>query len=213
MPQETPNLPGIAVVFGASGGIGSALVAALSQNPRYVEVLGFSRSGPLTFDLTDEASIAAAATRIAQSGQPLRTVIDATGALAADDKVFDGACRQAGVTRAATVEEAFEAAATFATQPLPKGPNTVVMTTAGGWGVVTSDAISRRAAAATSSTALSNAASLAFDGTLKPLSLRTNCSDASRISSSVAGGSKLNRVLKLRHMVPSSHRTRHGDHR
>ena len=66
-----------------------------------------------------------------------------TGALAADDKVFDGACRAAGVTRAATVEEAFEAAATFATQPLPKGPNVVVLTTAGGWGVVTSDAIYR----------------------------------------------------------------------
>ncbi len=66
-----------------------------------------------------------------------------TGALAADDKVFDGVCRQTGVTRAATVEEAFEAAASFATQPLPKGPNVVVLTTAGGWGVVTSDAIAR----------------------------------------------------------------------
>ncbi|MFM7871321.1 MAG: hypothetical protein ACKPBG_06525, partial [Actinomycetota bacterium] len=39
------------------------------------------------------------------------------------------------------VEEAFEAAATFATQPLPRGPRTVVLTTAGGWGVVTADAI------------------------------------------------------------------------
>jgi acetyltransferase len=68
-----------------------------------------------------------------------------TGALAADDKVFDGVCSQTGVTRAATVEEAFEAAATFATQPLPKGPNVVVLTTAGGWGVVTSDAIGRAA--------------------------------------------------------------------
>lgn len=67
-----------------------------------------------------------------------------TGALAANDKVFDGACRQAGVTRAATIEEAFEAAATFATQPLPAGPNVVVLTTAGGWGVVTSDAIHRQ---------------------------------------------------------------------
>jgi acetyltransferase len=72
-----------------------------------------------------------------------RAAASHTGALAADDKVFDGACRQAGVTRAATVEEAFEAAASFATQPLPKGPNTVVLTTAGGWGVVTSDAIAR----------------------------------------------------------------------
>jgi acetyltransferase len=70
-----------------------------------------------------------------------RAAASHTGALAADDKVFDGVCRQAGVTRAATVEEAFEAAATFATQPLPAGPNVVVLTTAGGWGVVTSDAI------------------------------------------------------------------------
>ncbi len=72
-----------------------------------------------------------------------RAAASHTGALAADDAIFDGACRQAGVTRAATVEEAFEAAATFATQPLPKGPNVVVLTTAGGWGVVTSDAIHR----------------------------------------------------------------------
>lgn len=64
-----------------------------------------------------------------------------TGALAANDLVFDGMCRAGGITRAATVEEAFEAAATFATQPLPAGPNTVVLTTAGGWGVVTADAI------------------------------------------------------------------------
>ena len=31
-------------------------------------------------------------------------------------------CRQAGITRATTIEEAFEAAATFATQPLPARP-------------------------------------------------------------------------------------------
>ncbi len=66
-----------------------------------------------------------------------------TGALAADDKVFDGACRAAGLTRADSIESAFEAAATFATQPLPAGPNTVVLTTVGGWGVVTADAITR----------------------------------------------------------------------
>ena len=66
-----------------------------------------------------------------------------TGALAADDKIFDGACRAAGISRATSVTEAFEAAATFATQPLPAGPNTVVLTTAGGWGVVTADAITR----------------------------------------------------------------------
>jgi acetyltransferase len=72
-----------------------------------------------------------------------RAAASHTGALAADDRIFDGACRQAGVVRASTIEEAFEAAATFATQPLPAGPNVVVLTTAGGWGVVTADAITR----------------------------------------------------------------------
>jgi acetyltransferase len=72
-----------------------------------------------------------------------RAAASHTGSLASDDRVFDGMCRQAGITRAATIEEAFEAAATFATQPLPKGPRTAVLTTAGGWGVVTADAIAR----------------------------------------------------------------------
>src|SRR6185312_5321770 len=72
-----------------------------------------------------------------------RAAASHTGSLDSDDQVFDGAARQAGVVRAATVEEAFDAAATFATQPLPPGPNVVVVTTAGGWGVVTADAVGR----------------------------------------------------------------------
>jgi acetyltransferase len=39
------------------------------------------------------------------------------------------------------MEEAFETAATFATQPLPAGPNVAVVTTVGGVGVLTADAI------------------------------------------------------------------------
>ncbi len=70
-----------------------------------------------------------------------RAAASHTGSLASDDKVFDGMCRQAGITRATTVEEAFEAAATFATQPPPPGNRVVVLTTAGGWGVVTADAL------------------------------------------------------------------------
>jgi acetyltransferase len=72
-----------------------------------------------------------------------RAAASHTGSLASDEQVFAGLCRQAGVTRATTIEEAFEAAATFATQPLPAGPRTAVVTTAGGWGVVTADAIVR----------------------------------------------------------------------
>jgi hypothetical protein len=41
---------------------------------------------------------------------------------------------------------------------------------------------------------------LALDGLLNPLGFLTNCRDAERISSSVAGGSKLKSVLMFRHI-------------
>ncbi len=66
-----------------------------------------------------------------------------TGALASDEKIFAGVCRQAGITRAETIEEAYEVAATFARQPLPRGARTLVFTVAGGWGVLTADACTR----------------------------------------------------------------------
>ncbi len=66
-----------------------------------------------------------------------------TGALATDDRVFDGMVRQSGAARAATIEEAFDAVAAFATQPLPAGPRTVVLSSAGGWGVIAADAVSK----------------------------------------------------------------------
>ena len=70
-----------------------------------------------------------------------RAAASHTGALASSTRVFDGAMRQAGAVRVGGIEEAFDVAATFATQPLPGGPNVVVLTTVGGWGVVTADAI------------------------------------------------------------------------
>lgn len=66
-----------AVVIGA-GGVGAALVAALLAEGRQVAVLGRKTTPPL--ELSDEASIAAAAAHVAAIGVP-RLVIDATGFL------------------------------------------------------------------------------------------------------------------------------------
>ncbi|MFP6638842.1 MAG: acetate--CoA ligase family protein [Myxococcota bacterium] len=74
------------------------------------------------------------------SGQGARAAASHTGALASDDRVFDGLCRQLGVLRAPNVEQAFEWAASLATQPLPRGPRTLVLTSVGGWGVLAADA-------------------------------------------------------------------------
>lgn len=70
-----------------------------------------------------------------------RAAASHTGSLATNDRVFDGAMRQAGAIRVAGVEDGYTLASAFATQPLPAGPRTMVLTTAGGWGVLTSDAL------------------------------------------------------------------------
>ena len=69
----------IAAVAGASGGVGAALVRALRGQGAYEAVVELSRSGSPAFDITVEASIAAAAQTLA--GRDVRLVIDATGFL------------------------------------------------------------------------------------------------------------------------------------
>jgi acyl-CoA synthetase (NDP forming) len=77
------------------------------------------------------------------SSEGARAAASHTGALASDDKVFDGLCRQLGVVRATNIDEAFDTAALMATMPLPRGRRVAILTTAGGWGVLTSDALSQ----------------------------------------------------------------------
>ncbi len=71
-----------AVVIGASGGIGAALVEAIRDEAAFDVVHAFARSfaGDRHLDVTDEASIAAAAALVAK-GPPPTLVIVATGLL------------------------------------------------------------------------------------------------------------------------------------
>ena len=75
-----------AVIIGASGGIGSAFADALEEEGDYARVWRFSRSvgGDGQLDVTDEASIAAAAARVEQS-YPLAIIFVATGLLHGDE--------------------------------------------------------------------------------------------------------------------------------
>lgn len=75
---------GCAVVFGATGGIGSAVVEKLKQEPAFADVRGFSRSTSPRLDLEDESSIAAIADELRQSALPIRLVFVATGILHGD---------------------------------------------------------------------------------------------------------------------------------
>lgn len=72
---------GLAVVIGASGGIGAAVTALLAADGRFAGVRGLHRHSTPALELTDEASIAAAARHVAAQPGTLRLVFDATGVL------------------------------------------------------------------------------------------------------------------------------------
>jgi acyl-CoA synthetase (NDP forming) len=63
-----------------------------------------------------------------------------TGALAGDDKVYDDILRQAGVIRAPGLRDMLEYARSLPVLPTPQGDNVVIITGAGGSGVLLSDA-------------------------------------------------------------------------
>jgi NAD(P)-dependent dehydrogenase (short-subunit alcohol dehydrogenase family) len=74
-----------ALVIGASGAIGGALLQRLQSDSRCAAVLGVSRQSMPGLDLLSEASIAACAQALAAQG-PFHLVLDATGALTLNDR-------------------------------------------------------------------------------------------------------------------------------
>ncbi|MCK4835277.1 MAG: acetate--CoA ligase family protein [Candidatus Aminicenantes bacterium] len=64
-----------------------------------------------------------------------------TGALAGLDVGVDALFEQTGVMRVDTIEELFDVAAALSSQPIPKGNRVVVVTNAGGPGILATDAL------------------------------------------------------------------------
>ena len=69
-----------ALVLGATGAIGGALLQQLQADPRCAAVVGVSRQSTPGLDLLSEPSIQACAEALAEHG-PFHLVLDATGAL------------------------------------------------------------------------------------------------------------------------------------
>lgn len=73
-----------------------------------------------------------------------RAVSSHTGTLAGSENVYNAAFRQSGVIRAKTVEDLFDFAVGFSSQPLPKGRRLAIVTNAGGPGIMAADAVERQ---------------------------------------------------------------------
>lgn len=88
----------IALVIGASGGIGSAFAATLENDPRCAKLIRLSRRDN-GFDLCDESSIAQAAEKLAAEGITFDLILCATGALTIDgigpEKTIRSICGEA----------------------------------------------------------------------------------------------------------------------
>jgi NAD(P)-dependent dehydrogenase (short-subunit alcohol dehydrogenase family) len=93
--RGAPFAPGgVAVVFGASGGIGRALTARLRAHPDFSNVSGYSRSGTIPLDLAVESTIEAVAAEVKSRGADVRLLIDATGVLQGEGVVAEKTWRQ-----------------------------------------------------------------------------------------------------------------------
>ena len=102
-------------------------------------------------DLKDGRSFAEVASRVSKK-KPIvmlkagRTALGAraaashTGALAGNDKIYDNVLRQCGVVRAKSLNDLLQFARGLQVLPTPKGENIVIITGAGGSGVLLSDA-------------------------------------------------------------------------
>ena len=64
-----------------------------------------------------------------------------TGAMAGDDAIYEAAFRRAGVVRVGEIEELFDAAKVLDSKKLPAGPRLAIITSAGGPGVMATDAL------------------------------------------------------------------------
>jgi len=103
-------------------------------------------------DLKDGRSFAEVAKRVSKTKPVLvlkagRTALGArasashTGALAGNDKVYEDVLRQSGVIRARSLNDLLQFARALPVLPTPKGENVVIITGAGGSGVLLSDAV------------------------------------------------------------------------
>jgi acetyl coenzyme A synthetase (ADP forming)-like protein len=102
-------------------------------------------------DLKDGRAFAEVASRVSKkkpvvmlkagrTSMGARAASSHTGALAGNDKVYDDILRQSGVIRAYSMRDMLEFARCLPIMPTPKGENVIIITGAGGSGVLLSDA-------------------------------------------------------------------------
>jgi len=125
------------------------LIDYAGQNPHTESIILYAES------ITDARKFMSASRAFARSkpiavyktgrfAESARAAASHTGALAADDEVYDAAFRRAGIVRVYDVHDMFECAQLLARRRTPRGARLAIVTNAGGPGVMAVDRLMAR---------------------------------------------------------------------
>ncbi|MFA6105144.1 MAG: acetate--CoA ligase family protein [Patescibacteria group bacterium] len=101
---------------------------SVSEGQKFVELVSLNGIKNPVIVLKPGKSVAAS-----------KAMISHTGALAGDDKIFSAALEMSGAIRAEGIEDMFDLLKVFSWENAPKGPNTAIVSNAGGPAVITTD--------------------------------------------------------------------------
>ena len=153
---------GMAIIgFSRSAKMGVSAIVGLGNKSDIDEddLLAFFEQDPNTTliaqhceDLKDGRAFAVAAKRVSKikpvvvlkagrTSAGARAASSHTGALAGNDKIYEDVLKQSGVIRARSLRQLLEFARGIPVLPTPKGENVLIITGAGGSGVLLSDAV------------------------------------------------------------------------
>ena len=153
---------GMAIIgFSRSAKMGVSAIVGLGNKSDIDEddLLAFFEQDPNTTiiaqhceDLKDGRAFAEAAKRVSKkkpvvvlkagrTSAGAKAAASHTGALAGNDKIYEDVFKQSGVIRARSLRQLLEFARGIPVLPTPKGENVVIITGAGGSGVLLSDAV------------------------------------------------------------------------
>lgn len=106
----------------------SMYIESIRDGDRFIEVCGRVASKKPVLAL-----------KLGATPEGARASASHTGSMAVDDRIFDAACRQAGVLRLTHFNDIFQMPKIFASQPLPSGNRLGMVSYTGAVGVVASD--------------------------------------------------------------------------
>lgn len=106
-------------------------VEELSEGPRFIH---------LAREITGVLGKPILAIKTGRTQQGASAASSHTGSLAGADAAYDAIMAQAGVLRVDTVQELFDYAMAFGSQPMPRGDRVAIITNAGGPGIMATDA-------------------------------------------------------------------------